>query len=162
IDSARSFHVRPFVYPLASRGDGSEEYEEDRGQRCAVRFFVKGAPYEVLGGWKSNIHLLGVDSPAQFFLFGSDGFGRHQFSRMLYGGRISLAAGLLATMIALALGGVLGLFSGYYGKVADMLVMRLVELFLALPWLYLLLAIRAALPLRVKTTDAFLLLVGIV
>jgi peptide/nickel transport system permease protein len=68
----------------------------------------------------------------------------------------------MGAAIALFAGGVLGVVSGYYGKWADALLMRLVELFLALPWLYLLFAVRAILPLRIKTTDTFLLLIGVI
>jgi peptide/nickel transport system permease protein len=80
---------------------------------------------------------------------------------MLYGGRISLLAGLLGACIALFVGGLLGIISGFYGKWVDATLMRVLELFLSLPWLYLLFAVRAVLPLRIKTTDVFLLLVGI-
>jgi len=156
------FHPRPFTYPWVGRADGSEGYDEDHSRPCFLRFFVSGASYEIAGNWRSQRHLFGVDAPAKLFLFGSDDFGRDQFSRMLYGGRISLLAGVLATLTALLVGGVLGLVSGYYGRAADAVVMRLVELFLALPWLYLLLAVRAAMPLHIKTTDAFFLLVGVV
>lgn len=162
VDAAGQFHLRPFMYPMIDRADGSGDYVEDRSQHCGVRFLVSGAPYEILGAWRAQTHLFGVDTPARLFLFGSDDFGRDQFSRMLYGARISVFAGLLATVVALLVGSLLGLVSGYYGRFTDAVVMRLVELFLALPWLYLLLAVRAALPLRIKTTDAFLLLISVV
>jgi peptide/nickel transport system permease protein len=127
-----------------------------------VRFFMTGARYAVIGGWTSRLHLFGVDEPGRVFLFGTDDFGRDEFSRLLYGGRISLVAGLSGATVALLVGGLAGVVSGYYGKWIDAVTMRLVELFLALPWLYLLFAVRAVLPLRIKTTDAFFLLVGIV
>ena len=81
---------------------------------------------------------------------------------MLYGGRISLVAGLIATTIALSLAVLLGVISGYYGSWIDSAIMRCVDLFLALPWLYLLFAVRAVLPLQIKTTQTFLLLVGVI
>jgi peptide/nickel transport system permease protein len=151
-DPAGTVHVRPFVYAWKqSSVDGS--YEEDRTRTYPVQLFLNGG---------KGPHLFGVAAPARIFLFGSDGFGRDQFSRMLYGGRISLLAGFVGAAIALLTGGVLGAVSGYCGKSIDAAVMRLVELFMALPWLYLLFAVRTVLPLRVKTTDAFLLLIAII
>jgi len=126
-----------------------------------VIFLVTGSQYSVIGGWTSRLHLFGTEG-GRIFLLGTDDFGRDEFSRTLYGGRISLLAGLLGAAVALLAGGSAGVLSGYYGKWVDAWVMRLVELFLALPWLYLLFAVRAALPLRIKTTDAFLLLIGVV
>lgn len=162
VDPAGSFHIRPFVYAWKEALGGSGAYQEDQAQMHMVRFFTTGTPYAVVGGWTSQLHLFGVDEPGRIFLFGTDDFGRDEFSRMLYGGRISLVAGLLGATIALLLGGLAGVFSGYYGKWTDTVTMRLVELFLALPWLYLLFAVRAVLPLRIKTTDTFFLLVAVV
>ena len=161
-DSTGKFHLRPFVYAWKQDSGPDSGYEQDRSRAFAVRFLVSGAPYRVIGGWTSQLHLFGVDLPGQIFLFGTDDFGRDEFSRVLYGGRISVLAGLLGTSIALFAGSVAGVISGYYGRWIDSLVMRLVELFLALPWLYLLFAVRAVLPLRIRTTDAFLLLVGVI
>jgi peptide/nickel transport system permease protein len=164
VDSAASWHARPFVYAwrespeLASNGG----FMEDRTVAYPLRFFVTGVPYRVTGGWTSRVHLFGVAKPGRLLLFGTDDFGRDVFSRTLYGGRISLLAGLWGAAVALVVGGCAGVISGFYGKWADAVAMRLVELFLALPWLYLLFAVRAVLPLRIKTTDAFLLLVSVV
>jgi len=162
LDATGAFHLIPFVYSWKDRLDDSSQYEEDRAQIHRLRLFIMDSPRSIIGGWTSRLHFFGVDPPSQIFLFGTDDFGRDQFSRMLYGGRISLLAGWMAAAIALFAGGTLGVVSGYYGKRLDSLIMRLVELFLALPWLYLLFAVRAVLPLSIKTTDAFLLLVAVV
>jgi peptide/nickel transport system permease protein len=142
-------------------GGAGDSYEEDHTRMYPVRFFTSGSPYSIIWGWKGRLHLFGVDEPGRIFLFGTDDFGRDEFSRMLYGGRISLLAGLMGACIALFVGGLLGIISGFYGEWVDATVMRVLELFLALPWLYLLFAVRVVLPLRIKTTDVFLLLVGI-
>jgi peptide/nickel transport system permease protein len=163
IDEGGTFHFRPFAYAWQQRADGSgDSYEEDRTHTYPLHLFVQGSPYSILGPWTVRLHLFGVQAPGQLFLVGTDDFGRDQFSRILYGGRISLFAGLLGTSLALFVGVLLGLISGYYGKWMDAVIMRFAELFLALPWLYLLFAVRAVLPLRIKTTEAFLLLVGVV
>lgn len=156
------FHARPFVYGWKENtGFAGVPYEEDHGQVYPLRFFCKGSTYSILGRWRGSTHLFGVRGPGQIFLFGTDDFGRDELSRVLFGGRISLLAGILGAAVALLAGAVLGTVAGFYGTWLDAVLMRLLELFLALPWLYLLFAVRAVLPLNIKTTHAFLLLVGI-
>jgi peptide/nickel transport system permease protein len=139
--------LRPFVYGLAP--DGAGGYAEDRSQTYPVRLFRNG-------------RLLGVDSPGLLFLAGSDGYGRDVFSRVLFGARISLLTGLLAAILALAIGWTLGTVAGFFGGWTDQFLMRGSELFMALPWLYLLLAVRAFLPLHIGGLEAFFLLVAII
>ena len=64
---------------------------------------------------------------------GTDVFGRDQISRLLYGARVSLSASFLVLGLATSVGVVLGLISGYFGKFWDILIMRVVDLFLAVP-----------------------------
>ena len=162
VDAQGKFHMRPFVYAWKENtGLAGAPYEEDRDEMYPVRFFCKGSAYSIVGGWEGSMHLFGVKRPAQISLFGTDDFGRDEFSRMLFGGRISLLAGIVGAAVALLAGAALGVLAGFYGTWIDAVLMRLLELFLALPWLYLLLAVRAVLPLQIRTTDAFFLLVGI-
>ena len=154
IDGDGRLHWRPFVYRMARRGDG-EGYEEDRRRSYPVLFLARDVDF----AGAARVHLFGVEEPARIFLLGSDGFGRDQLSRLLHGARISLFAGLMATALSLGLGWLLGITAGYYGRWVDSILMRSAELFLALPWLYLLFAVRAVLPLRVSSAQAFLLLV---
>jgi peptide/nickel transport system permease protein len=162
VDGAGGFHCVPFVHSSRAGSDASDAYTEDATVSYRVRLLVNGAPYRVLGLWTAHLHLFGVEEPGKIFLFGTDDFGRDEFSRMLYGGRISLLAGMLGAAIAILVGGTFGVLSGFFGGWLDAAVMRTAELFLTLPWLYLLFAVRAVLPLRIKTTDTFLLLVAIV
>ena len=147
-DAAGQFHLRPFVYGLTQQFP-SGTYVETLDHRYPIEFMVNG-------------RLFGVSSPGVLFLFGSDGLGRDVFSRVLYGGRLSLLAGLSATLLSLTLGLLLGTLAGFHGGWVDRLLMRGGELFMALPWLYLLLAARAFLPLRISPVQAFLLLVSII
>ncbi len=160
VDAAGAFHLRPFVYALKT-DDVSSVVQEDTSRIFPLRFFITGSRYSVLGHWHARLHLFGVERPGRLWLFGTDDFGRDVFSRMLFGGRISVCAGILGAAIALFAGASLGVLAGFYGRGTDAALMRLVELFLALPWLYLLLAVRAILPLRIRTIDAFLLLVAV-
>jgi peptide/nickel transport system permease protein len=86
--------------------------------------------------------------PSRQFPLGTDELGRDRLSRVLYGTRISLllapAAALLSTLIAALFGGLAGYAGGWWERVA----MRSIDLFLSLPWLFLLLTARALLPLN--------------
>lgn len=161
VDSQGSFHLRPFVCLLQERAGEFASYAEDLDQCVPVHFLVEGARYRFFGVLTSDRHLFGVESPATICLMGTDGYGRDVFSRFLYGGQVSLFAGLLATVLTLLLGTILGIVAGFYGGWFDSVIMRGSELFLALPWLYFLLALRAFLPLNINPQQAFLLLIGV-
>jgi len=147
IDRAGHLQLRPFVYAIEP--DGAGGYREDRTRAFPVRLRL---PHR----------LFGVDDPGVVFLLGTDGIGRDVFSRLLYGGRVSLVTGLAATLLSLALGMAFGIVAGYFGGWPDRLLMRGAELAMALPWLYLLLAVRAFLPLHIGTLQAFALLIAII
>jgi peptide/nickel transport system permease protein len=160
VDARGRWHLRPFIYQWVPAPQSVYEYQESLQREYPIYFFVRAN--ESTAGIRSQIHLFGVEAPARIFLAGSDNYGRDQFSRILYGGRISLGAGLLATAISLLLGSLLGAVSGFHGKWVDEPVMRLAELFLVLPWLYLLLAVRAFLPLHISPAQTFFLLVAVI
>ena len=86
-----------------------------------------------------------LEGPSTAHWFGTDIQGRDVFARLVYGARVSLTVGIASQMIALALGVVLGLVAGYYGKWIDEIVMRLADVTLAFPTLLLLIALVAAL-----------------
>jgi peptide/nickel transport system permease protein len=159
IDSDGQLHLRPFVYPLRSGASGL--YEEDHSKTYPVRFLVSGERYQVAGLWSSELHLFGVDEPGAIFLMGTDDYGRDQFSRFLFGAQVSLLAGPVATCLALSIGTLLGAIAGFYGKVTDDIVMAMAELFLSLPWLYMLFGVRAVLPLDLEPRQAFLVIVSL-
>jgi peptide/nickel transport system permease protein len=161
-DNQGAIHLRPCVCLLVNRSDSFGEYIEDRSRCFPIRFLARGTPYQLFGMEKSNLHLFGVDAPADIFLIGTDGYGRDLFSRLLYGGQISLFAGLLATLLSLALGTLLGAIAGYYGAWCDAAIMRSAELFLTLPWLYSLIALRAFLPLSLDPKEVFFLLIAVI
>jgi ABC-type dipeptide/oligopeptide/nickel transport system permease subunit len=83
--------------------------------------------------------------PSASHWFGTDVQGRDVWARLLYGARVSLAVGLVSQGIALALGVVLGVVAGFYGRWIDEVIMRLADVTLAFPTLLLLVALVAAL-----------------
>lgn len=156
---AAGWHPRPFIYRW-SAGPGG--YLEDKRQSFPLHFLTSGSGYKLLGIFETNRHLFGVDAPARIALLGTDGFGRDEFSRVLSGGQISVAAGIAATLLALLAGTIFGITAGYYGRLTDESVMGATELFLSLPWLYFLLGVRAFLPLHVSPARTFLLLTCVI
>lgn len=87
------------------------------------------------------VHLLGCDDERPQHLLGIDGNGRDQFSRLVYGARVSLVAGLGAVTFAVVLGTVLGLIAGFFGGWLDNSIMRVMDVLLAFPALLLAIAI---------------------
>jgi peptide/nickel transport system permease protein len=161
VDAQHRLHFRPFIYRWSPQADGSNEYQEDRSTIFPIHLFTAGGAYKMLGVITCRRHLFGVDSNARLFLIGADEFGRDELSRFIYGGRTSLFAGILATVISLFIGSALGGLAGYYGSWADDIIMRAVDMFLTVPWLYLLLFVRAFLPLRTDPATVFLLLIAV-
>jgi peptide/nickel transport system permease protein len=148
VDATGRLQLRPFVYAM--------------NRPYPVRFFIRGPVYRVAGLFASDRHLFGVDAPATISLLGTDAFGRDQLSRLLYGAQISLLAGPLGAAISIAGGLLLGGAAGFFGGWIDALVMRAAELFLAVPWFYLLFAVRMVMPLRVEPAEAFLMILTVI
>jgi peptide/nickel transport system permease protein len=158
VDHEERFHLRPFVYELRSRGGSLHGYEEDGSIPYPLQFFTQGASYRILGYFPLSLHLFAVNSGGHVFLLGTDPLGRDVLSRLLYGGQISLLAALLATSLSVGLGFLVGGLAGYYGGWTDEILMRIAEVFLSMPWIYVLLAIRAVLPLHLEPASVFLLI----
>jgi peptide/nickel transport system permease protein len=82
-----------------------------------------------------------LEPPSATYPFGTDDLGQDMLARVLYGGRVSLAVGLVAMVIAVTMGTALGAISGFFGGWVDTSVMRVTEVFIALPQLPLLLLV---------------------
>lgn len=151
IDDEGRWHARPFVYPRVPHPSRYGEYVVDRERPLPLTLLPLGA--------EGRRHLFGVAGGHPVALLGTDRFGRDVLSRLLHGGRISLLAGLAAALLAVGLGTAVGVGAGFAGGRLDRLAMRGGEVFLSLPWLYLLLGVRAFLPLETPPGEAFLLVV---
>jgi peptide/nickel transport system permease protein len=158
---------RPFFYGVKRGPDPTNPfrdiYIEDTSKIYLVQYFVNKpeAPYKLFGLIPSTLHLFGVNSPVKLFLWGSDNLGRDQFTRILYGGQFSLSIGLVATFLSVVLGMILGGIAGYFQGWADVLIMRLVEVFSAVPELFLLITLRAVFPVDANPILVLYLIIGI-
>jgi peptide/nickel transport system permease protein len=100
-----------------------------------------------------------LQAPSEDHLFGTDELGRDIFSRVLYGGRITMPAGILVVVFGSTLGLLVGAVAGYAGGGWDELIMRISELFMAFPTIILALAITAALGPDLKNAVIALVIV---
>lgn len=161
---------------------GIRDLQVDRTKPSPLRLFVKGWEYRflqiklplptqvsvanpnfdqvtVFSGVALNRHLFGTTGDGYINVLGTDDQARDQLSRLLFGGRISLSIGLVGVVISLPLGMLVGGISGYFGGFADTLLMRLVEVLMTIPGLYLLIALAAILPPGLSSSERFLLIV---
>ncbi len=125
-----------------------------RAVACAVLLLVLGvslsANWLAPGGYAKQYREAAGAAPSRQHWLGTDEIGRDRFARVLYGTRISLllapAAALLSTLMAAFVGGLAGYLGGGWARAA----MAVTDLFLSLPWLFLLITVRAMLPLNVS------------
>jgi peptide/nickel transport system permease protein len=115
--------------------------------------------FKIFSGIPCDWHLFGTSGAGKLNLLGTDEQGRDQFSRLVYGGRISLFIGLIGVSISFPIGMILGGISGYFGGWIDAAIMRVAEVLMTLPSLYLLVALASVLPDRVSSSQRFLLIV---
>ncbi len=106
------------------------------------------------GGYSAQYREIPNATPSRHHLLGTDALGRDRMARTLYGTRVSLllapAAALLSTLLAALIGGFAGYLGGFWQKAS----MAVTDLFLSLPWLFLLITVRAMLPLNVSPTTS--------
>lgn len=152
------FHLVPFIHPLDLDLE-NRTYSERRDERLGLRLFVAGDPYELVPGLRFDRHLFGVESPGRVFVLGTDQLGRDILSRLLYGSRVSLTVGLVGIALSVTLGLLIGGAAGYFGGRVDTLLMRLTEVLLSIPGLYLILALRAAFPSSLSSTWTYVAIV---
>jgi peptide/nickel transport system permease protein len=132
------------------------------GQVERIHLFVRGEAYQFLGFIPSKVHLFGTGNPNfPVYLLGTDEYGRDIFTRVLYGSQISLSIGLIGICITFAFGMLMGGISGYFGGLSDDVIMRLCELIMSIPGLYLILALRAVFPAKMKSSTVYLLIMVI-
>ncbi|MCF7907300.1 MAG: ABC transporter permease [Candidatus Omnitrophica bacterium] len=154
---------RPFVYKRTFEFDEfyNRVYKEDRAKMYPIKFFTKGDKYSILWLVKSNRHLFGVENEARIYLWGADSRGRDIFSRIFYGGQISLSIGFVGVIIALLLGLFFGGISGYFRGKTDTIIMRVCEVIMMIPGFYLMLSLRSIFSYSLTSLQIYFALVCI-
>ncbi len=152
---------RPHVQIYEQVDPSAAEYEPVEGKTAPIKFFSSGEEYRFWGIVPAETRLFRVEEPHRVYLLGSDGTGRDVFSRLLYGAQVSLSIGFIGIMITMTLGFLVGGVAGYYGGWVDFMAMRLVEFIIAVPSLYLLIALRGALAQHFEPEQMYLVIVVI-
>ena len=135
--------------------------QKSKGKAPIVKPKADAQEFVIFTGIPCDWHLFGTTGAGKINLLGTDEQGRDQFSRLVYGGRISLFIGLLGVLISFPIGMILGGISGYFGGWIDAVIMRIAEVLMTLPSLYLLVALASVLPDRVSSYQRFLLITAI-
>lgn len=134
-------------------------YTLDRSKKHYIKFFSQGQPYKFLGLIPMKRHLVTTDRDGRLFLLGSDINGRDVFSRILFGGRISMTIGFLALFVLFPIGLLYGGIAGYFGGKTDMIMMRFAEAVMSIPSFYLLIILASILPSGMTSVQRFMLIV---
>jgi peptide/nickel transport system permease protein len=138
-----------FIYRWLLVSRLEQRYEQDRSRAVPLRWLSGGKLV------RSSM------SSAPLMLLGADSFGRDIFGRLLFGARTSLGLAVTATLGALLIGTLIGAVAGVAGHAIDELLMRLAELMIVLPTVYVVLVLRAALPLELAPSIVFMLMAAI-
>jgi peptide/nickel transport system permease protein len=140
---------RPFVYPLRLANRLEHRFEEDRAHPVPLR-------------WFSGAALVSADGTRGPWLpLGGDALGRDIFARVMAGARLSLGVAIAAAAGALLAGALVGAVAGFKGGPIDDLLMRAADFVLVLPAIYVVIVLRAAMPLVLSTSQVFWTLAGV-
>jgi peptide/nickel transport system permease protein len=133
----------PFVYPLRLEDRLERRFAEDRERPMPIQWFSAGALARV------------EEAAGPWLLLGGDALGRDIFARVVRGARLSLGVSVVAAGGALLLGALAGAVAGFHGGRIDDLLMRTADIVLVLPAIYVVIVLRAAMPLVLTTSQVF-------
>ena len=134
--------LSPVVHPLVLADRLEQRFEPDRSRTVKLPWVQR-------------------QEDAPVFLLGADDFGRDVLSRLLYGARTSIGLALVATLGAVLIGALAGAWAGYRGGWVDDAIMRVADFVLVLPVIYVVLVLRAVLPLVLPPSTVFILVAWI-
>lgn len=134
---------RPFVYPIRLVDRLEHRFAEDRSTRVPLEWFTAGTLVTT------------PESQGPWLPLGADALGRDVLARVLLGARLSLGVSIVAAAMALLLGATLGAIAGYAGGWLDDVLMRIADFVLVLPVVYVVIVLRASMPLVLSTARVF-------
>ena len=149
---------KPYTYNYIREFDPVNleiKYKLDRSEKHYIKFFAQGQPYKFLGLIPMKRHLFTTDENGRIYILGTDINGRDVFSRLLFGGRISMTIGFLALFVLFPIGLLYGGISGYFGGKVDAIMMRFAEAIMSIPSFYLLIILASILPSLRASADAW-------
>lgn len=154
----------PFVYKYTQQLN-EETFENEykpSEERCAVKFFVEGPSYKLLGFIPGNRHLFGTDSQeCKVYLLGGDALGRDLYTRIMYASVISLTIGVGAVLISMIIGMTMGSLAAYFGGWVDNIIMRIVEVLASIPGLFLLIMLVSIFPSDINPVFRLYVVLGV-
>ena len=137
----------PFVYPLKLESRLARTFVEERERPMRLRAFAGGRLVSV------------GDDRSPWFPLGTDALGRDVFARLVAGARLSLGVAFASAAGALLIGALAGAIAGFVGGFLDDVLMRIADFIVALPAVYVVLALRAAAPLVLTAAEIFTIMV---
>lgn len=166
LDAEGQWHARPFSYSRRLADPLARTYVEETSRSFPLALFTRGYSYKLFGLIETDRHLFGLvdennQNAPRFNLLGTDELGRDRFSRLLIASRFTLLVGPAGTLLASALGIIIGCTAGYSRRMIDSILMRAADAMMAMPTLVLILAARASFPLVLTPTRAAVLLISI-
>jgi peptide/nickel transport system permease protein len=155
----QGFHL---VVPRYEQVPGDFVYHLVPNDARPLHFFIHGDNYKLFSLIPLSIHLFGTgETNYPVYLFGTDQFGRDVFSRLVYGSQISLSIGVVGILLSFSLGLLIGGFSGYFSGSTDAVIMRLCELIMSIPALYLIISLRSAFPVDMTSAQVYAMIIVI-
>jgi peptide/nickel transport system permease protein len=139
----------PFIYPWKLVNRLEQRFELDTASPVPLRWFAGGRL------------VTSDDARMPLLLLGADSYGRDVFSRLLFGARVSITLSIVAALGSMVVGGLVGAVSGYASGSTDEVLMRATDMLMVLPTTYVVLALRAVLPLVLAPAQVFALLAAI-
>ncbi|MCL2179851.1 MAG: dipeptide/oligopeptide/nickel ABC transporter permease/ATP-binding protein [Treponema sp.] len=157
--NARIYRGLPHAQEFRVTNSVSWTYARLRDHYSQIKFFAKGESYLLWGIIPSDRHFFTTGEDGYpVFLMGADNLGRCLYSRIVYGSRVSLTIGFAATLISLALAGLAGGLSGFFGGLTDWSIMRSAEFLMLIPSLYLILFLRSLLASNMDPGQSYMMI----
>ena len=151
------FHL---VVPRYEPLPGAFNYRAVPNDTRPIHFFVRGDEYKLFGLIPATVHLFGTgDEHYPVYLLGTDQFGRDVLSRLLYGSQVSLSIGIIGILLSFTFGMIIGGISGYFSGWTDTIIMRLCELIMSIPALYLIISLRATFPPNMSSAQVYAMII---